>query len=86
MSRTMNVTDDLLPLCAVCRQVRDEAGCWHDIDDAIYSQPGVGFTHTVCPECARRIYPEMYIKMYDEQRDTSSDCGDAALQEREHAA
>lgn len=86
MSRSTKVSDDLLPLCAACRQVRDEAGWWHAVED-IDRDPDIGYTHTICPTCARRIYPELYDKMYDEEEDMPAHPeADNYLYEREHSA
>ncbi|MDA8164222.1 MAG: hypothetical protein M0017_04225 [Desulfobacteraceae bacterium] len=48
----------LLPICASCKKIRDDAGYWQEIEKYIGSHSRAEFTHSICPECARRLYPE----------------------------
>jgi len=48
--------EDLLPICASCRNVRDDEGYWRRIDEYLYSRAGVQFTHGLCPACADKLY------------------------------
>jgi hypothetical protein len=50
----------LLPICAGCKKIRDDAGYWNRIEDYICKHSGAEFTHGLCPECAKRLYPEFY--------------------------
>jgi len=43
--------EGLLPICASCKKVRDDAGYWNQIEEFISSRSGVEFTHGLCPEC-----------------------------------
>jgi PAS domain S-box-containing protein len=49
----------LLPVCASCRRVRDNEGNWKQIEAYISEHSETQFSHTVCPSCARELYPEM---------------------------
>ncbi|MBA4388901.1 MAG: hypothetical protein C0404_13035 [Verrucomicrobia bacterium] len=51
----------LLPICCACKKIRDDKGYWQQIDDYIAGHfSNIGFNHGICPECARRLYPEYY--------------------------
>jgi CheY-like chemotaxis protein len=51
----------LLPICASCKKIRnDDENSWQQIEDYIASHSDAGFTHGICPDCARRLYPELY--------------------------
>ena len=50
----------LLPICASCKKIRDDAGGWHQIEDYIATHSEADFSHSICPQCARRLYPEVY--------------------------
>lgn len=51
----------LLPICAACKRIRnDEDGTWQPIEDYIASHSNADFTHGICPQCARRLYPELH--------------------------
>ena len=47
----------LLPICSSCKKVRDDAGYWRQIEEYISRHSQAEFTHSVCPECMKRLYP-----------------------------
>jgi PAS domain S-box-containing protein len=48
----------LLPMCAACRRIRDSLGCWHNLEIYIRNHTEADFSHGICPECRRTLYPE----------------------------
>ena len=44
----------LLPICSVCKKIRDEHGEWHNIETYIRNRTMAEFTHEYCPECASK--------------------------------
>jgi len=48
----------LLPICASCRRIRDEQGAWHNLEIYIRKHTEAEFSHGICPECQRNLYPE----------------------------
>ncbi len=53
----------LLPICASCKKIRDDKGYWNHIEVYIGKRAHVDFTHTLCPDCIRRFYPEYWEKI-----------------------
>jgi K+-sensing histidine kinase KdpD len=51
-----------LPICASCKKIRDDNGYWTQIEGYIKEHSEASFTHSVCPECARKLYPDYYNK------------------------
>ena len=51
---------DYLPICANCKKIREEGGRWIPVESYIEDHTGAGFTHGICPECARDLYPDLY--------------------------
>jgi PAS domain S-box-containing protein len=51
----------LLPICASCKKIRDEGGEWNMLETYIEQRSHAHFTHSFCPECARRLYPEVFL-------------------------
>ncbi|MHB9027377.1 MAG: response regulator [Candidatus Latescibacterota bacterium] len=49
----------LLPICANCKRIRDDLGYWSQVEEFISNHSEVRFTHSICPECAKRLYPEL---------------------------
>jgi PAS domain S-box-containing protein len=48
----------LLPICASCKKIRDDQGYWRQIESYIRDHSEAEFSHGVCPECAKHLYPE----------------------------
>lgn len=48
----------LLPICAHCRKVRNDEGLWTGLDAYLASHTDTRFSHGLCPECMRELYPE----------------------------
>lgn len=46
----------LLPICASCKKIRDDAGYWHSVEGYIGQHMAVEFSHGVCPECRTNLY------------------------------
>ncbi len=52
----------LLPICASCKNIRDDKGYWQQIETYIRDHSEAEFSHGICPDCARKLYPEFYYK------------------------
>lgn len=50
----------LLPICASCKKIRDDKGYWNQIEDYITTHSDAQFSHSVCPQCCKKLYPELY--------------------------
>ncbi len=49
----------LLPICASCKKIRDGDGRWHEVEVYVGRHSKAGFSHTLCPSCVARLYPEL---------------------------
>ena len=47
----------LLPICAQCKKIRDDDGYWNQIESYIRKHSEAEFSHSLCPKCAKRLYP-----------------------------
>ena len=54
----------LLPICANCKKVRDDQGYWKQIESYLHEHSNAKFSHGICPDCAKELYPN--IKIYDD--------------------
>lgn len=54
----------MLPICASCKKIRDDAGYWQQIDSYIAHHSAAEFSHGICPSCAKDLYPEDYDAMF----------------------
>jgi PAS domain S-box-containing protein len=55
----VKVLSGILPICASCKRIRDEAGDWHQVEVYVRDHSEAEFSHSICPECARRLYPDL---------------------------
>lgn len=54
----------MLPICASCKKIRDDKGYWTQVETFIHQHADVDFSHSICPECAKKLYPEYYDRMF----------------------
>lgn len=47
----------LLPVCASCKKIRDDQGYWEAVDAYIIKQGLGNVSHSICPDCIRKLYP-----------------------------
>jgi hypothetical protein len=49
-----------LPICASCKKIRDDTGYWNQVEVYIRDHSEAEFSHALCPECAKELYPSFY--------------------------
>lgn len=56
----------LIPICANCKDIRDDKGAWNQIEVYIESHSTALFSHGMCPKCMEHLYghEEWYKKKY----------------------
>ncbi|MFA5910305.1 MAG: histidine kinase N-terminal 7TM domain-containing protein [Vicinamibacterales bacterium] len=52
----VSALEQLLPICANCKKVRDDHGYWSQIDVYLQTRAAVEFTHGICPDCDAQLY------------------------------
>jgi PAS domain S-box-containing protein len=52
----------LVPICANCKKIRDDQGYWTQIESYIQDRSDAKFSHSICPDCAKKLYPNYNIK------------------------
>ena len=50
----------MLPICSVCKKIRDDRGYWNRIESYISEHSEAKFSHSLCPDCAKELYPNLY--------------------------
>ena len=49
----------LLPICANCKDIRDDKGYWNQIEAYIRDRSDAEFSHSICPDCAKKLYADL---------------------------
>jgi cadmium resistance protein CadD (predicted permease) len=60
--KEIKTLEGLLPICSACHKIRTPDNNWHILETYISERTEAVFTHSLCPECARSLYPEMFKK------------------------
>lgn len=47
----VNVLSGLLPICMMCKKIRDDKGYWNQLEAYISKHSSALFSHSYCPEC-----------------------------------
>lgn len=55
-----------LPICSHCKKIRDDKGYWNQIEKYIGDHSDVDFSHSICPDCAKKYYPD--LDLYDDEQ------------------
>jgi PAS domain S-box-containing protein len=50
----------LIPICAACKKIRDDQGYWQQVEVYVRDHSEAEFSHGLCPDCARRLYPDVF--------------------------
>ena len=50
----------ILPICSFCKRIRNLEGDWESLEGYITKRSEAEFSHSVCPQCAKEHYPELF--------------------------
>ena len=56
----VKLLNGLLPICANCKNIRDDNGYWNQIESYIQDHSEAEFSHGICPECVKKLYPDLF--------------------------
>lgn len=57
--KKVKLLSGLLPICASCKKIRDDKGYWNQIEAYIRSHSEAEFSHSICPDCVEKLYPDL---------------------------
>ena len=61
---TVKTLRGLIPICANCKKIRDDEGYWHQVEEYVREHSEAEFSHSICPECVKKLYPEVYTSLF----------------------
>ena len=61
----------MLPICSVCKKVRDDSGYWNQIEIYVSKYTSAKFSHGWCPTCAVKFYEDSGLDVPDSVRDAA---------------
>jgi PAS domain S-box-containing protein len=57
----------LLPICSNCKKIRDDSGYWKQVEFYIQEHSQAQFSHSICPDCIKKLYPEVAKKVLKQE-------------------
>ena len=51
------ILSGFIPICASCKNIRDEEGVWHRLEAYVQKRTDATFSHGICPACLKKLYP-----------------------------
>ena len=57
---SIKTLEGLLPMCANCKNIRDDDGYWQQVEVYIRQHSNAKLSHSICPECAHQLYPDLF--------------------------
>jgi len=61
---TVKTLKGLVPICANCKKIRNDDGFWEQVESYVMDHTDAEFSHGICPDCVKKLYPEYYDKLY----------------------
>jgi len=61
----INMLRRWLPVCASCKKIRDDQGFWKGLEEFVEQHSDVLFTHSLCPVCTDKWYPELHPELFE---------------------
>ena len=55
--KEIKVLQGLIPICSYCKEIRDDAGLWQQMESYIMKHTEASFTHGICEPCAKKYFP-----------------------------
>lgn len=50
--------EGIIPICASCKKIRDDKGAWSQVETYVANHTNAEFSHGICPDCVKELYPE----------------------------
>jgi CheY-like chemotaxis protein len=55
----VKVLRGFIPICASCKKIRDDKGYWQQIETYIQERSEALFSHGICKDCMKKLYPDL---------------------------
>ena len=58
----VNTLRGIIPICSSCKKIRDDKGYWQQVEVYVRDRSEAEFSHSICPKCFEKLYPEFVSK------------------------
>lgn len=59
---TIKTLSGMLPICASCKNIRDDQGYWEEVELYVKKHSTAEFTHGICPACCKKLYGDINLE------------------------
>ncbi|HUA68696.1 MAG TPA: hypothetical protein VMA13_09115 [Candidatus Saccharimonadales bacterium] len=56
LAKRVNLLEGILPICSLCKKIRDEHNNWQPVELYVSNRSEASFSHSLCPDCLKRDY------------------------------
>ena len=58
--KRIRLLEGFIPICANCKKIKTTEDQWEQIEKYITKHSLAQFSHGICPDCVRKLYPDLY--------------------------
>jgi hypothetical protein len=69
----VKVLSGMLPICSFCKNIRNDEGYWQEIETYIQDHSSAEFSHSICQDCLKKYYPDIYQDVKGKRGSTEDD-------------
>ena len=62
LEKEIRTLEGILPICSFCKRIRNQEGAWESLEGYISAHSEAEFSHSMCPDCLKKHYPELLAK------------------------
>ena len=66
--KEIKILRGIIPVCAICKNIRNDEGYYEEITAYLRDHSEADFSHTICPSCLKKHYPEEFKMMKSKQK------------------
>ncbi len=55
----IHILREISPICSNCKKIRDDDDSWQAIESYLLEHADIKFSHGLCPDCFKKLYPNM---------------------------
>lgn len=64
-NRQIEALEGILPICSYCKMIRADDGAWESMESYVAGRTQAEFSHSICPGCLTKHFPEIGSKDRD---------------------
>ena len=65
--KRIRILEGFIPICANCKKIRNEENQWERMEKYIEEHSLSEFSHSICPDCIKELYPDLYPRLYKDK-------------------